>query len=51
MQRRIQRRQARLDGRLDEFLAAEEKERQKGWKHKLLGNMGRTDFDGGILRT
>jgi len=46
MQRRLQRRQARLDGRLDEFLAAEDKERKKGLKYKILGDLGHREVDG-----
>jgi hypothetical protein len=51
MQRRLDRRQARLDGRLDEFLVAEEQEREKTWRRKLLGKMGHSEIDGGIKNT
>ena len=42
MQRRLQRRQARIDGRLDEFLAAEDKERKKKLRYKVIGDFGHT---------
>ena len=49
--RRLERRQARLDGRLDEFLKAEDNEYKRSWRHKILGDMGRREIDGGITMT
>ena len=51
MQRRLDRRKARIDGRLDEFLIAEETERKTSWTRKIFGDMGSTEIDGGISKT